>query len=88
MVARAETESQNVAVAASQLLHAWRNGRRLSLEPWNTQVWDALERERMEVLESVVESLKDQPTLSSDKIRVAVRLLEHLAQGPAELPQD
>jgi hypothetical protein len=46
---------------------------------------NALETERMEVLESVVESLQKHDKLSSDRLRVAVRLLEHLAQAPAGL---
>ena len=56
---------------------------------------DALETERMEVLESVVESLDGRPRpfsvsglASSERVRAAVRLLEHLAKGPAALPQD
>jgi hypothetical protein len=36
----------------------------------------------------VVESLQKQDKLSSDRLRAAVRLLEHLAKGPAGLPQD
>jgi hypothetical protein len=34
----------------------------------------------MEVLDSVVESLQQQDQLSTDRVRAAVRLLEHLAQ--------
>jgi hypothetical protein len=46
---------------------------------------NALETERMEVLESVVESLQGHDRLPSDRIRAAVRLLEHLAKAPAPL---
>ena len=88
MVLRPQAERQDVAVAASQILNSWKNGERLSLDEWRTQRLDALETERMEVLESVVESLQGPRKLSSDRVRAAVRLLEHLAKGPAELAQD
>lgn len=88
MVLRQLTEPGDVAGAASQVLSAWRDGRRPSLEDWRAVELDALEAERMEVLESVVESLQRQDKLSSDRVRVAVRLLEHLAKGPACLAQD
>ena len=77
-----------VAGTASQVLSAWKNGQRLSLHNWRTQDLDALETERMEVLESVVESLQGQDTLSSDRVRTAVRLLEHLAKAPSGVVQD
>jgi hypothetical protein len=77
-----------VAGTASQVLIAWKSGQRPSLDDWRTQDLNALETERMEVLESVVESLQKQDKLSSDRLRAAVRLLEHLAEGPASLPQD
>jgi hypothetical protein len=77
-----------VAGTASEVLIAWKNGQRPSLQDWRTQDLNALETERMEVLESVVESLQKQDKLSSDRLRAAVRLLEHLAKGPAGLPQD
>jgi len=77
-----------VAGTASQVLIAWKNGQRPSLQDWRTEDLNALENERMEVLESVVESLQKQDKLSSDRVRAAVRLLEHLAQAPAASAQD
>lgn len=77
-----------VAGTASEVLIAWKNGQRPSLQDWRTQDLNALETERMEVLESVVESLQKQDKVSSDRLRAAVRLLEHLAKDPACLPQD
>ena len=77
-----------VAGTASQVLSAWKNGQRPSLQDWRTHDLNALETERMEVLESVVESLQGQDKLSSDRVRAAVRLLEHLAKAPAVLAQD
>lgn len=88
MVARSETEPQNAASAASQILHAWRSGQRPQVDQWRTQVWDALEAERMEVLESVVETLQSRTKLPPEKVRAAVRLLEHLAQAPLQPTQD
>ena len=88
MVPRLQTEPGVVAGAASQVLSAWKSGLRPSLQQWRTQELNALETERMEVLESVVESLQKQDRLSSDRVRAAVRLLEHLAKAPAELAQD
>jgi hypothetical protein len=76
-----------VAGTASQVLSAWKNGQRLSLQDWRDQDLNALETERMEVLESVVESLQKPENLSSDRVRAAVRLLEHLAKMPAPLAQ-
>ena len=92
MVLRQSSESSSVAIAASHLLSAWKNGERLSLDEWRMdarrmQGLDALETERMEVLESVVESLQGNRQLSSDRLRAAVRLLEHLA-NPAPLHQE
>jgi hypothetical protein len=77
-----------VAGTASQVLSAWKNGQRLSLHDWRDQDLNAIEAERMEVLESVVESLQKHEGLSSDRVRAAVRLLEHLAKAPACLAQD
>jgi hypothetical protein len=77
-----------VAGTASQVLSAWKNGQRLSLQDWRGQDLNALETERMEVLESVVESLQKHDKLSSDRVRAAVRLLEHLAKAPVPLAQD
>ena len=77
-----------VAGTASQVLSAWKNGQRLSLQHWRDQDLNALETERMEVLESVVESLQKHEKLSSDRVHAAVRLLEHLAQAPAVQAQD
>ncbi|HTA71263.1 MAG TPA: hypothetical protein VK776_23415 [Bryobacteraceae bacterium] len=77
-----------VAGTASEVLIAWKNGQRPSLQDWRTQDLDALETERMEVLESVVESLQKQDRLPSARLRAAVRLLEHLAKEPAGLLQD
>ena len=77
-----------VAGTASQVLSAWKNGQRLNLQDWRDQDLNALETERMEVLESVVESLQKHERLSSDRVRAAVRLLEHLAKMPAPQPQD
>ena len=77
-----------VAGTASQVLSAWKNGQRLSLKDWRDQDLNALETERMEVLESAVESLQKPENLSSDRVRTAVRLLEHLAQAPAVQAQD
>ena len=77
-----------VAGTASQVLSAWKNRQRLSLQNWHDQDLNALETERMEVLESVVESLQKHDKLSSDRVRAAVRLLEHLAKMPASLAQD
>lgn len=87
MVLRQHTEPV-VAGAAFQVLSAWKNGQRPSLADWRAQELNALETERMEVLESVVESLQIQDKLSSDRVRTAVRLLEHLVQMPAALVQD
>jgi hypothetical protein len=77
-----------VAGTASQVLSEWKNGQRLSLQDWRHKDLNALEAERMEVLESVVESLQKHEKLSSDRVRAAVRLLEHLAKGPAVQAQD
>jgi len=88
MVLRQQTEPGDVAGAASQVLNAWMNGQRPNLQDWRTQCLNALETERMEVLESVVESLQRQDSVSSDRVRVAVRLLEHLAKAPAGWAQD
>ena len=88
MVLRQQTEPADVAGAASQVLSAWKSGQRPNLQDWRAQELNALETERMEVLESVVESLQGQDKLSSDKVRAAVRLLEHLAKAPAGLAQD
>ena len=67
---------------------AWKSGQRPTLQDWRTEDLNALETERMEVLECVVESLQKQDKLSSDRLRAAVRLLEHLAKGPASPPKD
>lgn len=88
MVLHHQTQPADVAGAASQLLSAWKNGQRLNLEDWRTRGLNALETERMEVLESVVESLQKRERLSSDRLRAAVRLLEHLAEAPVRLAQD
>ena len=88
MVLRQQTEPGDVAGAASQILSAWKNGQRPRLENWRTQDLNALKTEQMEVLESVVESLQRQDKLSSDRVRAAVRLLEHLAKAPVALAQD
>ena len=88
MVVLEQIQPQSVAGKASLVLSAWKNGERLWLDEWRTRGFDALETERMEVLESVVESLQGQSKLSSDRVRAAVRLLEHLAKGPGELVQD
>jgi hypothetical protein len=77
-----------VAGTASQVLSAWKKGQRLSLQEWRDQDLNALETERMEVLESAVESLQKHETLSSDRVRAAVQLLEHLAKTPAVQAQD
>jgi hypothetical protein len=77
-----------VAGTASEVLIAWKNGQRPSLQDWRTQDLNALETERMEVLESVVESLQKQEKLPSARLSAAVRLLEHLAKEPAGLLQD
>ena len=83
-----QTAPSDIAGTASQVLSAWKNGQRPSLEPWRSQDLNAFETERMEVLESVVESLQTKDQLSSDRVRAAVRLLEHLAQAPAASVQD
>lgn len=88
MVVLDQIEPQSVAGKASLVLNAWRNGERVQLGEWRTQRLDALETERMEVLETVVESLQGHRNLSPDRIRAAERLLEHLAKRPAELSQD
>lgn len=85
MVPVQQTEPGDVAGAASQILSAWKNGQRPSLRDWRMHALNALETERMEVLESVVESLQGHDRLPSDRIRAAVRLLEHLAKAPAPL---
>jgi hypothetical protein len=85
MVPCQQIEPRDVAGTASQILTAWKNGQRPSLRNWRAHQMNALETERMEVLESVVESLQKHDKLSSDRLRVAVRLLEHLAQAPAGL---
>jgi hypothetical protein len=77
-----------VSGTASQVLSAWKNGHCPSLQDWRTQDLNALETERMEVLESVVESLQKRDKLSSDRLRAAMRLLEHLAEAPAGVAQD
>jgi hypothetical protein len=84
MVLRQQSQPADVAGAASQVLRAWKNGQRLNLQHWTTRDpgLDALETERMEVLESVVESLQKHEKLSSTRLRAAVRLLEHLASVP------
>jgi len=79
MVLRQLTQPGDVAGAASQVLNAWKNGWCLDLQDWRDLDLNALETERMEVLESVVESLQKQEKLSSHRLRAAVRLLEHLA---------
>ena len=88
MVVLERIQPQSVAGKASLVLSAWKNGERLMLDEWRTQGFDALETERMEVLESVVESLQGHRNLSSDRVRAAVRLLEHLATVQPELSQD
>jgi hypothetical protein len=88
MVPCQQTEPRDVASTASQVLIAWKKGQRPSLRDWRAQKLNALDTERMEVLESVVESLQTHDKLSSDRVRVAVRLLEHLAQAPAALAQE
>ena len=88
MVPCQQTEPRDVAGTASQVLIAWKKGLRPSLRDWRAQELNAFETERMEVLESVVESLQKHERLSSDRVRVAVRLLEHLAQAPAGPAQD
>ncbi|HEX4593402.1 MAG TPA: hypothetical protein VH157_03960 [Bryobacteraceae bacterium] len=80
MVVLERIQPQSVAGKASQVLSAWKNGEHLRLDEWSRQDLNALETERMEVLESVVESLQQQDQLSTDRVRAAVRLLEHLAQ--------
>jgi hypothetical protein len=89
--------ARQVAHISSRILVAWREGDDASFQAelnraqrLSTQArgLDALETERMEVLESVVESLDergyflspDEPG-SSVRVRAAVRLLEHLASG-------
>lgn len=88
MVLCQQTQPVDVAGAASQVLSAWKNGQRPNLETWRSHGLNALETERMEVLESVVESLQRHDRLSSDRVRAAVRLLEHLAKEPFALAQD
>jgi hypothetical protein len=88
MVLCQQTEPGDVAGVASQVLSAWKNGLRPSLRAWKTRDLNALETERMEVLESIVQSLQGQDKLSSDRVRAAVRLLEHLAKAPTGLAQD
>ena len=88
MVPCQQTEPRDVAGTASQVLIDWKKGQRPSLRDWRAQELNAFETERMEVLESVVESLQKQDQLTSDRVRVAVRLLEHLAQPPTVLVQD
>jgi hypothetical protein len=88
MVFSRQIESADIAGTASQVLSAWKNGQRPSLLAWRAQDLNALETERMEVLESVVESLQKHDKLSSHRVRAAVRLLEHLAQAPASPAQD
>ena len=88
MVVLQQIQPQSVAGKASLVLSAWKNGERLTLNEWRTQGFDTLESERMEVLESVVESLQGDRKISSDRVRAAVRLLEHLAKEPAELAHD
>jgi len=85
MVPCQQTEPRDVAGTASQVLIAWKKGQRPSLREWRAQELNAFETERMEVLESVVESLQKYEKLSSDRLRAAVRLLEHLAQTPSGL---
>ncbi len=88
MVVLDQIEPQTVAGKASLVLSAWKNGERLHLGECRRHDLDALETERMEVLESVVESLQGHRNLSPDRIRAAERLLEHLAKRPAEISQD
>jgi hypothetical protein len=88
MVLRPQIEPGDVTGTASQVLTAWKKGQRPSLEHWRAQELNTFEAERMEVLESVVESLQREDKLSSDRVRVAVRLLEHLATAPAVTARD
>ena len=88
MVVLDRLEPQTVAGKASLVLNAWKNGERPHLGAWKTEHFDALETERMEVLETVVESLQGHLNLSPDRIRAAERLLEHLAKRPSEQSQD
>ncbi len=93
----------NVAHISALLLGAWKQGddesfqaelRRAQLLSTQAHGLDALETERMEVLESIVESLDGQrrPScsgpVSSERMRAAVRLLEHLATGWAVSAQE
>lgn len=82
-----------VADTADRILIAWEEGQDNSLREelarasnLKSQHLDAFEMEKLEVLESVVQSLQAGrfPSMSpvkasEDELRVAVRLLEHLA---------
>jgi hypothetical protein len=86
-----------VAQTADRILIAWKEGHDRDLKEAlgrasliTTQPLDAFETEKLEVLESVVQSLQAWrfPSMSTvragdDELRVAVRLLEHLADRSA-----
>ena len=90
---RQEAGQRLVADTADRILIAWKEGHDHSLREelgrasnLRVEDLDTFEMEKLEVLDSVVQSLKAGrfPSMSpvranEDEIRVAVRLLEHLA---------
>ena len=81
-----------VTSIAGRILSVWQSGQGEALEqvlahglPPVAGSGDCLEMERTELLESVIESLRTAPQVNDpggrDRIRAAVRLLEHLASG-------
>ncbi len=84
---------QLVADVADRILNAWKKGRENNLNEelgrasnLKTENLDAFEMEKLEALESVVQSLQagrfpsmSPARASEDELRAAVRLLEHLA---------
>ena len=99
---RGEVSGQGeVATIAGRILHAWNDGQGISLqrelgraEGLNPKAdsLTSLEMERMEVLESAIETLRRHQVpsrsaveASGDQVRAAVRLLEHLANAQSGL---
>jgi hypothetical protein len=97
MIQRLGVSGVDVAAVAASVLTAWNGGhdgifedalrgvdelsrRRRNLDRMR-RPFDALEAERLEALESAVESLREHRAIQAE-IRAAVHILEHLANPP------
>jgi len=92
-----DNRHESVTCISSRILGAWNDGQEAALKEelgraasLDTSGMNAVEAERMEVLEGVLESLQQNlvpaeagasSSARPSQVRAAVRLLEHLASG-------